>query len=608
MINKRGQVTIFVIIAIIIVASVIGYFILKDRINIGGVPKDLQPVYNYYLSCVEQEIESASVILGERGGYIYLPEFEPGSEYRPFSSQLNFLGTGIPYWYYVAGNNIIKEQIPSKTEMQRQLNAYLAERIEKCNFVDFEEQGYSIETGEAKVISSIGNNKIDVSVNMPLTINFGDSSARVTNHKVSINSKLGKFYDTALKIYNKEKRDAFLENYAVDVLTLYAPVDGVELTCSPKIWVFEDVSNDLKQALEANMQAISLNKDAVNKYFVQDMGVDEDVQFLYSRDWPTRIEVWDSDGGLLIAEPVGLQPGLGVLGFCYVPYHYVYDINYPVLVQIYDSYELFQFPLAVIVEKNMPRESLPTTFVEDTEPELCKYANSEVEVYTYNTDVEPIEADISFICLSQTCDIGKTENGKLNGLFPQCVNGYIVAKADGYADKRYLISTNKEDTADVILNKLYEIDVEFKIDSQTASDNAIISFSSEENTQTILWPEQKTIELSEGLYNISVYAYRDSSITIPGMQKEQCSEVPKSGILGIFGATEEKCFDIDLPEQTLSNVISGGGKGEEYITEMQLEKGKLQINVNSFPLPKTLEDLQDSYSLLEVKPVYIDFT
>jgi rod shape-determining protein MreC len=31
--------------------------------------------------------------------------YEASSEYMPFSSQLDFLGNPVPYWYYISGNN-----------------------------------------------------------------------------------------------------------------------------------------------------------------------------------------------------------------------------------------------------------------------------------------------------------------------------------------------------------------------------------------------------------------------------------------------------------------------------------------------------------------------
>ena len=71
--------------------------------------------------------------------------------------------------------------------------------------------------------------------------------------------------------------------------------------------------------------------------------------------------------------------------------------------------------------------------------------------------------------------------------------------------------------------------------------------------------------------------------------------------------TEEKCFTIDLPSQTLENAISGGGKTTDYFIESMLENGKMEISVESLPIPKKLEQLQDNYNLLEFKPVYIEF-
>src|SRR3989344_9376465 len=109
--SKRAQLTIFIIIAIVLVAGIAGFFLLRDRFK-AGLPKELLPVETYFLSCIEDETKLSAGLMGMQAGYLELPEFEPGSEYMPFSSQLNFLDTGVPYWYYVSRNNIVKEQIP----------------------------------------------------------------------------------------------------------------------------------------------------------------------------------------------------------------------------------------------------------------------------------------------------------------------------------------------------------------------------------------------------------------------------------------------------------------------------------------------------------------
>ena len=96
---------------------------------------------------------------------------------------------------------------------------------------------------------------------------------------------------------------------------------------------------------------------------------------MYSRNWITRLDAKPSEEGILLAEPVGNQEGLGLIGFCYVPYHFVYDLDFPVLVQIFSTStnEIFQFPLQTIIRSNKQREALPTVNENVIETDICKY-------------------------------------------------------------------------------------------------------------------------------------------------------------------------------------------------------------------------------------------
>src|SRR3989339_1239301 len=122
--KKRGQITIFIIIAIIVVAVIALFIIFQAKMFSNNVPKDLEPVYNYYLSCIEEETSNGAKLLGQKGGRINEMQFSPGSTYMPFSNELGFMGMGIPYWYYISGNGVSKEQVPSKEKMQSDLNDF----------------------------------------------------------------------------------------------------------------------------------------------------------------------------------------------------------------------------------------------------------------------------------------------------------------------------------------------------------------------------------------------------------------------------------------------------------------------------------------------------
>ena len=571
---KRGQVTIFIIVAILIFTGIFTYFALSGSFSIDVVPVQMEPVYSAFLECLEQDTQVGISILESQGGYIELPDFVPGSQHMPFSSQLNFLGNPIPYWYYVSGNNLEREQVPSKSDMELQLEGFIEERFRDCEFQTYRDSGFEISLGEPKVDVSIENNKVEVSLDLDLGISKNNESAFVKNHKVSVDSNLKGLYDSALKIYSQEQNDLFLEEYAIDNLRLYAPVDGVEISCSPLIWNANEIFDELQDAIEVNTLALGTDRD--EDYFNIDLPIKsgQEVSFLNSKFWPNSLEVSPSNDLILTASPVGNQPGLGLLGFCYVPYHFVYNVKYPVLIQIYEdnSNEIFQFPVAVVLEGNNPRKALEGAAVGVQDPGLCENKNTKINVNTYDSNLDYVEAEISYECFGNSCQIGKTSfTSGLEEEFPQCVNGYVVVRAEGFQEERYLYSVINQDTVNIILDRLYKIGVDLKLDGVSYTGEAMISFVSDETSKTIVYPDQTSVELGEGDYEITVYVYQDSSLELGETTYEQCVDVPRSGIGGIFGLKQEKCFNIEVPSQIVSSVLAGGGIENYYISEQELK-------------------------------------
>ena len=609
--NNKAQVTIFIIVALIIVAGIALFFVLRNGEPSSNIQSEFTPVYDYYISCLEENSYQGISLLGEQAGYIYLPEFEPGSAYAPFSSQLNFFGQGVPYWMYVSGNNLLKEQVPSKSSMQEQLGDYVNERVSYCDFTTFENEGFDIFIDpDSNVDASINDLNIDIDVKNKLTIFRGNESVVFENHRISLSSKLGKFYGLAREVYDFEKSSSFLEEYSIDVMRLYAPVDGSEISCKPLIFNKQEIKENIVEGLNANIGFLKLKGDYYNlenensEYFVNELDflIDENVNFMYLPNWPTKIEIY----GDTIAEPIGLQEGLSVMGFCYVPYHFVYDISYPVMVQFYDEENLFQFPVGVVIQKSQSREALPTSTGTLVEEQICQYKNQEISVSTFDVDSNPVEAILSFECLDSICQIGETKinGGEATSKFyvPQCVNGFIKAKAEGYADSRYQISTNEITNADIFLNKKYNLSLDL------GDVNATISFVSEDFSAMAIYPEISSVELIEGYYNITVYVYDDSSLVFPALNERKCVDVPESGLAGIFGVQAEKCFDINIPQTQIDFAVVGGGKSQEYIDVTSLKNSnEINMAVPLFDLPRDLDELQENHIRVENERLVISF-
>jgi len=612
--DKKGQIAIYVIVALVIVAGILVFFFVRGRFMISEVPAEFVPIYEFYESCIEYEAESAADLAGSQGGGIFLDDYVPGSEYAPFSSHLNFLGFPVPYWFYVSGNGLVMEDVPTESEIEREMERFIEERVNDCDFEEFYARGYYVELGEPEVKVEIEDERLVVDVNAAVVATNGEGvSARRTEHSVDVNSKFGKFFEIAKRIYAEEREGAFLEDYALDVLNIYAPVDGVELDCGAVVWTTSEVVDDLKDGLEANIGAIKLDGDYYKlsekrrEYYVIDEEVDESVNFLYSGNWPTKVEIHGADDEIMIARPVGNQAGASLMGFCYVPYHFVYDISFPVVIQVYDDEEIFQFPVAVIIDDNLPRKAeFGELVLEEEEDEVCDFKTEEIEVSLFDVNLNPVDGEISYVCFDNQCSLGKTVNGKFVGGAPACYNGYLDVRAEGYVDTRQLFSSNSKSVANIILDREHEVEVDLRVGGEEFDGTAVVLFAGERSASAVL-PGFDSVTLSEEQYNVTVYVYGDSEITIPASTERQCHDVPRTGLLGLFGAVREECFDVTIPETKIENALIGGGESEIYILESELREGRVTVDVDRLPTPKSLQDLQYNFEAFSDKNVRLTF-
>lgn len=618
--SKRGQVAVFVIIAVVIVGLIASFFIFRSSLGGASVPGELQPVFSYYTECISRETKGAASLLELQGGRIDTGVYVPGNDYAPFSSQLNFLGTYVPYWYFLSDSNAVKENVPTKASMEKEMADFIASQLQdQCSFSSFSEQGFDIESGVPSVRVTIADNNIRTNVDSAISVSKNGLSATQRSYIVDTKSKLGAFYKLARDLYDKELSEAFLENYAVDVLRFYAPVDGVEVQCSPKIWETGNVVSELKAGIDTNFEEIKFRgnyytqTDVKKKYYQVDLATDYAVRVLTSSAWPSKVEITPADNALMMAEPIGNQEGLGVMGFCYVPYHFVYDLSFPAMFQIYDGEEVFQFPVVVIVDKNQPRDAFASTFVEPEAvgSDVCAFKTNSVSVSVFDANLGPVVADVSYQCFDQSCSVGKTvlTNGKatVTASVPACVNGYLVVNAEGYATKKQVFSSNRETNAEVILDKLNSVDVNVLVDGKPTQGSAIVHFTSDDGSVSALIPGSSNVRLKEGLYNVSVYVYGNSSIVIPGSTKQECTKVAVGGVFGLFGGTEDKCFNVNVPETKIDYALRGGGTTSAYFFDSELLSGRVNLYVSSLPAPTSLEDLQNNFEVVSESGVEYSF-
>lgn len=638
---KRGQVTIFIVLGIVILIAF--GFLAAIKLNLfkteferelvrSQVPEQLKPVKTYIDNCLSSISETAVYTLSSRGGYLSIPkDIIPRSINNPFSNSLEiYPGNEVAYWFYESANAIQKQQIPTTEGIELELEEYLNEHFSDCYYElgTYYNQGFEIELSEdvdSKV--NLENNHIEITIDAPMYVALNDVTKTIEKHTIKLEIPLKKFYDLSKKILENELESNFLEEKTIDMMEVYEeiPFSGTEFDCERKIWNKQQVKEDFKKIVNRNIGALNLkNSNYINlndpyNYFLVDVTTSQKLtsNFMYSQTWPFAIEISPSKGDILLGDSITQSsPEISKflnMFFCLNNYHFVYDVKYPVLISLMDeSGYVFQFATLAIIDNNQPRRAenpyLDYTNDGEMKENICEYASKPItiDVFDYET-VEPIkQADILYQCSVTTCYLGKTDDsGIFNGLSPSCLNGQIMAQKTGYHLEEQEFSTNEVDSSMLFLSKYTELDLDIKIldlnsnEIEEVEDREIIfQFENLDNEFiTIVTNEDEKITLIPGYYKVTSYVMGEPNfdVTAGGSSFTQCIEVPKQGILGLF-AKEEKCFETEIGEFDLEKIIIGGAEFEWEIYSLQ--------HYNELTLYGAVNDLPNS--IMELNSIFED--
>lgn len=203
---KRGQISAFIILAIIILVIAISIFFLTktkqstsnldsvlSKMGILSQAKDLEISIQ---ECLKQTVESALIVIGIQGGYYNPPE--------DLSKYYDLEWTFIPY-YYDRGSFLQ----PLTKKIESEIKDYLDENLESCfweiNYQDFQ---LSYENSDSGV--KIEKGKVLITSNLQIKIEKDQTTELINlkNYPVSIPSKLYEIIEVATYITDSHKEDS----------------------------------------------------------------------------------------------------------------------------------------------------------------------------------------------------------------------------------------------------------------------------------------------------------------------------------------------------------------------------------------------------------------
>jgi hypothetical protein len=393
--QKKGQITVYIIIGIIALVSVGVFMYIRSvkveapvtyRPTIEEVPVIAEPIRLFVTSCLEQVAQDGIKKVGDYGGYAspesmtaVVNEMDPtdGNAVR-FSPGSDLV---IPYWWHMKGPNnceakgncAFASQRPNlyraegSPSIEGELDEYINNNLRAClrDFVDLADHGFEIsEAGEINTKTVVTQKSVAFHVNYPLVARKGGETFNLNEYFVDIPIELKKVYELATEITNLEIEYSFLENYVNMLISIFS---GLDKPLPPKsrstigdygkdqYWQKRQVKQSLMQILTAYIPLLRVfntqnawviapgleEEHRFTKYVLYNTPVvpvegdywNYTVSFTYLDWWGMYFDL-DCNGELCQPDSVTMQfPLVGnMLGI--KQYRFAYDVSAPVLVDI----------------------------------------------------------------------------------------------------------------------------------------------------------------------------------------------------------------------------------------------------------------------------------
>lgn len=184
--KKRGQIALFVIIAVFLVGAFVLIYTQKDKIKVQYLGADVRPISSHVESCIEKTALDGVYLLGLQGGFI-----------MPQNMSVETKVSSIAYGYYRG-----RRLFPFIRDVEKDLSNYMNMMLPSC--VDWKKfPDFRISGGKVAADMRIYDDYIDSRVEWPLTVEKGKAKYTLESFQKKTEARLGKAHKAAEGIINR---------------------------------------------------------------------------------------------------------------------------------------------------------------------------------------------------------------------------------------------------------------------------------------------------------------------------------------------------------------------------------------------------------------------
>ena len=207
--NSRGQVTIFIIIALIVVVAVFAFFVFPE---IAVTTSTVNPS-SFLRECIEDNLNEAKGILSRQGGYLET------------DNSVLYEGESIQYLCYTSEDYVpCKIQQPLLVDhIESEIESYINPRARECLQQlesEYESRGFDVQSQEGETEVEISLGKISVDFLTSMTVTREDSTQSFEKFAVGLESR---WYDLILISVDILEFEAVLGDSETTAYTQFYP-------------------------------------------------------------------------------------------------------------------------------------------------------------------------------------------------------------------------------------------------------------------------------------------------------------------------------------------------------------------------------------------------
>lgn len=195
--NKKAQITIFIIIAVLMVVAILLIFFAVRQRNV-SVQEMLDPNSNIQ-KCTKDAVEKAVDIMLPQGGYI------SPTNYKLFNNnKAAYLCYNKNYYF-----PCINQEPIYISHLEKEITNYIKPKIDECFYslqLELEKRNYNIETGGLEVTAEVVPNNIKIHINKKFDLTRNEETRSYKKFEVKLISPLFDLANIAREIVNQESK------------------------------------------------------------------------------------------------------------------------------------------------------------------------------------------------------------------------------------------------------------------------------------------------------------------------------------------------------------------------------------------------------------------